>query len=323
MKKLFSLASVLLVFSIFSSSVSANAASCMFGHEYIDDVCVYLKADKTSVSLVDLQKGSVTLPVKIYISDNTKNIQSISAAWKSSSECVKTKNLKNPMFFTDSSPINTYSTSDGKSFSTQMTPFCFSYIDDKNNLATLPGSVFTVPEADAATGISADASSFIFRIDPTTSNPDKQIKNNVYLGSKSDEYMITEFEVEFAQNTPAGNYTVNLIDYTQSADGKTHAGTTYCNRFDKGVFHPSLKSVTFNVGFNLGDIDNSGTIDAGDASIALSAYSTISNGGSSPLSDIQTLAADTNYDNIINAIDASKILTYYSQISVGQTPSFN
>lgn len=56
MKKLFSLASVLLVFSIFSSSVSANAASCMFGHEYIDDVCVYLKADKTSVSLVDLQK---------------------------------------------------------------------------------------------------------------------------------------------------------------------------------------------------------------------------------------------------------------------------
>ena len=73
----------------------------------------------------------------------------------------------------------------------------------------------------------------------------------------------------------------------------------------------------------LGDIDGNKRIDAGDASIALTEYAYTSTGRGSLLSFFQKQAADVHNDGIVDAIDASLILTYYSKFSINGYASFD
>ncbi|WP_295086599.1 leucine-rich repeat protein [Ruminococcus sp.] len=66
---------------------------------------------------------------------------------------------------------------------------------------------------------------------------------------------------------------------------------------------------------NLGDIDNNGVIDAVDASKVLSYYARISTKQEGGFSDSLKEAADVNKDGVIDAVDASKILSYYAYVS--------
>lgn len=74
---------------------------------------------------------------------------------------------------------------------------------------------------------------------------------------------------------------------------------------------------------NIGDVDGNNVIDAVDASAVLSDYSAVSTGGISLFDNIQQINADVNKDNSIDASDASCILAYYSYISTGGTLSLN
>ena len=67
--------------------------------------------------------------------------------------------------------------------------------------------------------------------------------------------------------------------------------------------------------FMIGDIDGDGVVDATDASAVLSAYACTSAGQDSPLYSYQTSAADLNGDNNVDAVDASLILSYYAWAS--------
>lgn len=72
----------------------------------------------------------------------------------------------------------------------------------------------------------------------------------------------------------------------------------------------------------LGDVNNDGSIDASDASQALTIYSEMASGKTLDV-DINTLlSADVNNDGIIDASDASSILQYYAMASSGITPEF-
>ena len=64
----------------------------------------------------------------------------------------------------------------------------------------------------------------------------------------------------------------------------------------------------------LGDVNNDGVIDANDASAVLSAYSLLST-SNYKFSDEQVNTADVNGDGAIDANDASAILAYYSYLS--------
>lgn len=75
--------------------------------------------------------------------------------------------------------------------------------------------------------------------------------------------------------------------------------------------------------YSYGDIDGNKTVDASDASLALSAYSATSTGGKIPLNDKAKKAADVNTDNKVDASDASSILMYYALSSTGSYPYFN
>ena len=75
---------------------------------------------------------------------------------------------------------------------------------------------------------------------------------------------------------------------------------------------------------NRGDIDDNGTIDAIDASVALTIYALRStNGDVSMYSEKQLQAADTDKNRTVDAIDASYILSYYAYISTGGKKNFD
>ncbi|MCR4638799.1 dockerin type I domain-containing protein [Ruminococcus sp.] len=64
--------------------------------------------------------------------------------------------------------------------------------------------------------------------------------------------------------------------------------------------------------YSLGDVDNSGSVNAIDASLVLDYYSKTSTGQSTGFDDTQKKSADVNKDDSINAVDASEILSYYA-----------
>jgi hypothetical protein len=64
--------------------------------------------------------------------------------------------------------------------------------------------------------------------------------------------------------------------------------------------------------YSLGDVDNSGKVNAIDASLVLEHYSKVSTGQSTSLDETQKKSADVNKDGSINAVDASQILSYYA-----------
>ena len=57
--------------------------------------------------------------------------------------------------------------------------------------------------------------------------------------------------------------------------------------------------------------------------MALTEYAAVSTGQTSSLSDDARTAADVNKDKIINAGDASLILTYYAKLSLTGSASFD
>ena len=73
-----------------------------------------------------------------------------------------------------------------------------------------------------------------------------------------------------------------------------------------------------------GDADLNGTIDAIDASIALTIYALKSTGGDvSSYTDEQLAVADADKNGTVDAIDASHILSYYAYISTGGSKTFD
>ncbi len=68
-------------------------------------------------------------------------------------------------------------------------------------------------------------------------------------------------------------------------------------------------------GYPLGDVNNDGLINAVDASTVLTYYAMISTNKDGGFDDNQKAAADVNHDGLINAVDASCILAYYAYTS--------
>ncbi|MBO7364439.1 MAG: leucine-rich repeat domain-containing protein, partial [Lachnospiraceae bacterium] len=67
----------------------------------------------------------------------------------------------------------------------------------------------------------------------------------------------------------------------------------------------------------LGDVNSDGLIDAVDASMVLSEYAKVSSNINGSFSDNQKKAADVDANSFIDAVDASKILSYYAYVSSG------
>ena len=120
----------------------------------------------------------------------------------------------------------------------------------------------------------------------------------------------TECEIYSDENTISDSATI--YGYANST-AQTYA-ETYGRKFDLIENYSE---------FTTGDIDENGTIDAIDASSALSAYARVSTGQDIGLTDNQKSAADVNGDGVVDAVDASGILTYYAKVSTGGSASWS
>ncbi|WP_294413254.1 dockerin type I domain-containing protein [uncultured Ruminococcus sp.] len=109
---------------------------------------------------------------------------------------------------------------------------------------------------------------------------------------------------------------LNLLLYLDKKDIKPISWFNYY--YERTVASPDRKNVgdvlkKYLVGdYILGDVDNSGKVNAIDASLVLEHYSKVSTGQSTSLDETQKKSADVNKDGRINAVDASEILSYYA-----------
>ena len=123
-----------------------------------------------------------------------------------------------------------------------------------------------------------------------------------------------------ATTTPATTTTTATTAPTTTTTTATTAPTTTTTIKTTTVVPTTTAQITTTtlttpVKNNLGDIDNNGVIDAVDASKVLSYYARISTKQEGGFSDSLKEAADVNKDGIIDAVDASKILSYYAYVS--------
>lgn len=264
-----------------------------------------------SISPDAFNDGDFSLNISVYIKDENQCIDAISAKWKSNSEYITLENLTNPTVSTGES--KTYTTSDGRSFTTDLTPFCYGVIEDDGTMDIPYTLTALIRDTDQIMAFTYEHISF------------SQLAPFDFLGMSSDEYQFTSFDAVINSQTPDGVH--EIIFTTKENTGNDSAAISHGHAVVTNTqfysFHPSTLDLNIVTGyFKLGDIDENGTIDALDASMALTAYAKTATNQDSGLTKKQTLAADPDNSGAVNAIDASEILTYYAYTATGGKSDF-
>ena len=93
------------------------------------------------------------------------------------------------------------------------------------------------------------------------------------------------------------------------------AGLT-ANVLSTSYLNVNAETTTAKTDFLLGDVNGNGMVDAVDASSVLTYYAKTSTGKDGGFTEIQMKAADMNENGLVDATDASAILTFYAKSSV-------
>lgn len=274
--------------------------------------------DIVKVSSEDVQNGDVTLRIEMYIDDSSNDIGALRLRWKSDSEYISLGNLLSPLY--DVNDETEYTLSDGTTFSTKRPLTCFGKIS--NDKYGFQGQFIIPDKPDENTGRSETAYAISYQ---------SEMKNAVkWFDNDSDAYMISNFDAVIKQDTPEGFYKIYYVepkikdidsitdDEWNSVEYGIAYGTYYSSSKD---FLPDVKSITIQVGepYFTGDVNQDNVIDASDASLVLSAYASFSSGQGYHLTQKQLDCADVNHDGNVDSSDASRILEYYANISSGKS----
>ena len=307
MKKVVSILSAALLLSSLAA-IPASAAGA-------NEARIYFSAEKTEVT-----SGS-SVDVDVFLDDKSNNIQSLTLKWTCDSPYVTVKKVVDP---TADVAEKKYKTTKGEEFTANITPFCFSTINsgklEKNGSVVTDESEFK--NGAYTSDVANNRLAYTYTQSLVLDDNGKEVRAYSYLGAKSDEYPLTSFVVEFAPNTPAGNYTVKFIE-----DNEHPEKSSYCN-FYGGEGKTTLDTITFTVKDSssaalLGDANFDGVVDASDASAVLAAYAAVQTGKNNPLTAEQIAVADVDKSGVVDASDASAILAYYSYKQTGGTISSN
>lgn len=90
---------------------------------------------------------------------------------------------------------------------------------------------------------------------------------------------------------------------------------SYLQKYAMGNNIPFIYIDDLPANFKLGDVTGDRVIDATDASAVLTSYAESSTDGNNEMTDVQKNVYDVNCDGVVDAVDASTILTYYSMTS--------
>lgn len=124
---------------------------------------------------------------------------------------------------------------------------------------------------------------------------------------------VAKFDISVPADAKSGTYEWKLDRFHVVEDGYNAL------EFDAVLKEGKLTVTGGGSGFQLGDVNFDGKVDAKDASLILVAYSKASTGGDYGLTDDQKKAAEVNGDGKIDAKDASLVLKYYAYTSTGGT----
>lgn len=113
----------------------------------------------------------------------------------------------------------------------------------------------------------------------------------------------------------------NNVDISEFDNSKAGTYKIYIRMNYDNILAETYFEVTVSELLNLGDINNDGIIDSVDASMILTEYSNISTSGKGNFTTEQKQNSDINSDGIIDSVDASILLSYYAYISTGGTNS--
>ena len=124
----------------------------------------------------------------------------------------------------------------------------------------------------------------------------------------------------------------NAAGYDYTGIIKGYRGSTaeaYANKYDRkfvpvdsgvGLINDHGDGYDTLIPIGLGDVNFDENVNAVDASMVLAYYAETSSGKEGSFNPLQILAADMDGNGRINAVDASDILAYYAFISVGENP---
>ena len=136
----------------------------------------------------------------------------------------------------------------------------------------------------------------------------------------TDDYPIAYFNADIDSEIPAGLYRIYFL--TEPEDDPDQRLTQISFRYDNGdsgSFTPEVRDQKIVVSDRkFGDVNGDGLIDAVDASAVLSEYATMSTTRESELTAEQRYAANINVDSLIDATDSTAILSYYAYLSTNK-----
>lgn len=268
------------------------------GADIVSDGLVIISPDK-------IRQGDITLNIGVYIDDDSMKVDAISAKWRSESEYITLDNLLDPSVSTG--VTKDYITPGGETFTTDLTPNCYS---------TIQNGALKVPTPDMS--VHPEINSMYFTCVSLT-NPFK------WLGTASDDYAFTSFEALVNSDTPEGAYEI-VFATRDNTEGKSESyshGHLYYDIGNSMDFYPITSDLMIAVGeFGLGDVNFDGIVDARDASLILTEYAVSATGGASAFNNLQTYVGNVNKDAVVDARDASVVLTYYAYKATGGTESF-
>lgn len=169
----------------------------------------------TTISEAEIAAGDVTIPVGVYLTENTADISFLSAQWTVNSKDgdASNKNVTfkgynpNSEYFTTA---QTVTAADGTTYDTKrIIGFCGTIKKGSSGAVgfsdTSKDSMYSIETEQPLWGTDNAWGSVVW-VRPVAKD------TYAYTGSASDSFPMFVFEVTFAKGTPAGTYSIDFID---------------------------------------------------------------------------------------------------------------
>lgn len=303
-------ASAMLTMTASAETEERYAPLLYFGAEETEGVKI-LSDDTICIPPEALSSGDMTLDLSVYIEDELQNndpsqgIYAVSARWRSESEYITLGGLIDPSVSTGET--KEYTTSEGKTFTTDLTPFCYATIEDDGSMKI--GNTPQLVETPETNTLSFSYLKIGFTIAAFDA-----------LGAASDEFPFAQFNAVIDSETPEGVYEI-IFATKANTDGDNSVvsnGTVALSNTNFYGFSPETRNLTIIVGnAALGDVDSDGSVNAIDASLILTAFANTATSKPTGLTELQSYCADVDANTAIDAIDASEVLGYYAYTATG------
>ncbi len=294
MKKLISAASALaMAASMVGAAVpfATGAADSSKGIELRPYLNKDGSAASTTISAEDIAAGDVTIPVGVFLVEDTNDSQGITANWTITSKDGDASNVKfagyvpNEDYFTEAQTV----TAGGKEYKVSK------FVNFSGTISASKVGTLFAPSGTGMYNVADKYDSLNLKNSWGSVVWTKPAKTNYeWTGEKSDSFPMYVFEVTFPKGTKAGTYSINFLDDAPDAKYPTQFSTMIegTTKFATEYNNLNLKGIDIKIG---GDASTPETTTAPTPAVTTTATSTI-------IQTVTTTKAPNNDSNLeVNA----------------------